>query len=55
MYYDDRIVIHIVTNLIFHKKINYIQLDYRLILKKIQNSNIMIKYIRSTQQVNIPT
>jgi ABC-type uncharacterized transport system permease subunit len=51
MYYDNQVARYIITNLIFHERTKYIEVDCHFVREKVQSGEITTSFVRSKQQL----
>ena len=49
--YDDKIVIHIAENDVFHERTKYIEFDFHIVCKKIKDKIVVAKHVSSRHQL----
>ena len=45
LYGDNKTVIHIAGNVVFHERIKNIEVDYHIVRKKLEEKNVMAKHV----------
>ena len=51
LYGDNKTTIHIAENAVFHERIKHIEVDYRIVCKKLEETIIVAKHITSGHQL----
>lgn len=51
MYSDNQAAIHIVSNLVFHERNKYIEVDCHFIRDSVMNKQVVILYVKSEDQL----
>ena len=51
LYGDNKVVIHIVENVVFHKRTKHIELDYYILHKKLEEKIVVTKHVSSGHQL----